>query len=56
MPLSLAARISAEDVVVLSVDQSDYGKADEETLNAIRLLAETEGLIADPVYEAKAVR
>ena len=32
------------------------GIADEETLNAIRLLAETEGIIADPVYEAKAVR
>lgn len=54
--LGLAARVSPEDVIVFSVDQSVYGKAEDETLNAIRLLAETEGLIADPVYEAKAVR
>lgn len=54
--LDLAARVDPDDVVVLSVDQNVYGKADEETRDAIRLLAETEGLIADPVYEAKAVR
>lgn len=54
--LGLAARVNPDDVVVLSIDQSVYGKADEETRDAIRLLAETEGLIADPVYEAKAVR
>jgi 1-aminocyclopropane-1-carboxylate deaminase len=54
--LDLAARVNPDDVVVLSVDQNTYGKADEETRDAIRLLAETEGLIADPIYEAKAVR
>ena len=54
--LNLAARVYPDDVVVLSIDQNVYGKADEETRNAIRLLAETEGIIADPVYEAKAVR
>jgi 1-aminocyclopropane-1-carboxylate deaminase len=54
--LDLAARVDPDDVVVLSVDQNVYGKADEETRDAIRLLAETEGIIADPVYEAKAVR
>jgi len=54
--LDLKARVAPDDVVVLSVDQSEYGKADEKTRDAIRLLAETEGLIADPVYEAKAVR
>ena len=54
--LGLAARVDPDDVVVLSVDQNAYGKADEDTRDAIRLLAQTEGLIADPVYEAKAVR
>lgn len=54
--LGLAARVVPDDVVVLSFDQNVYGKADEETRDAIRILAETEGLIADPVYEAKAVR
>lgn len=54
--LGLPERVVPDDVVVLSVDKNVYGKADEETREAIRLLAETEGLIADPVYEAKAVR
>ena len=54
--LDLSARIDSDDVVVLAVDQNLYGKADERTRDAIRLLAKTEGLIADPVYEAKAVR
>jgi len=48
--------IDPKNVVVNAIDQSVYGKADEETRDAIRLLANTEGLIADPVYEAKAVR
>ena len=54
--LGLAAKVDPDDVIVLSVDQNTYGKADEETRDAIRLLAETEGLIADPVYEAKAAK
>lgn len=54
--LNLNARVTADDVIVLSADQNVYGKADEQTRDAIRLLARTEGLIADPVYEAKAVR
>ena len=29
---------------------------DSETFDAIRLLARTEGLLADPVYEGKALR
>jgi len=54
--LGVETRVEAQQVVVLSVDQNDYGKADEATRDAIRLLAGTEGIIADPVYEAKAVR
>ena len=54
--LGLAARVDLHDVEVLAFDQNVYGKADPETRDGIRLLAQTEGLIADPVYEAKAVR
>lgn len=54
--LDLSAKVDLEDVEVLAFDQNVYGKADPETRDAIRLLAQTEGLIADPVYEAKAVR
>ncbi len=54
--LQLDVRVKPENVTVMSFDQSHYGVADEQTRAAIRLLASTEGLIADPVYEAKAVR
>ena len=54
--LDICAKVDADDVTVLAIDKSPYGKADDETLNAMRLLATSEGLIADPVYEAKAVR
>ncbi len=54
--LGIDVRVKPRDVVVLSADENVYGKADEKTRDAIRLLAQTEGLIADPVYEARAVR
>jgi len=37
-------------------DASPYGVSDATTFEAIGLMARTEGLIADPVYEGKAVR
>lgn len=49
-------RVSADDIEIVSTDQSEYGKAESETYEAIRLLARTEGLVADPVYEGKALR
>ncbi len=52
----LTASVTEDDVHVVAVDQSPYGKAEPETFAAIRALAKTEGLIADPVYEGKAVR
>ena len=52
----LEAAVSAADVNVFAVDQSSYGKADEQTFAMIRMLAATEGLGADPVYEGKALR
>jgi 1-aminocyclopropane-1-carboxylate deaminase len=54
--IGLSARVSPSGVQVIAVDQSPYGKADRETFAAIRQLAAAEGLIADPVYEGKAVR
>ena len=44
------------DVEVLASDPNPYGVADHGTVAAIRLFARTEGLIADPVYEGKAIR
>ena len=54
--LGLSARVPAEDIEIVAADQSAYGMAEKETFDAIRLLAQTEGLIADPVYEGKAIR
>ncbi len=54
--LGCAERVSALDVEIIACDVSPYGESDEKTLEAIRLLARTEGLIADPVYEGKALR
>jgi 1-aminocyclopropane-1-carboxylate deaminase len=52
----LAARVSESDVEIIAVDKSPYGAAESETFDLIRLLARTEGLVADPVYEGKALR
>ena len=54
--LESSTRVSPSDVVVTSADQSVYGKAEPETLDMIRLFARSEGLVADPVYEGKALR
>jgi 1-aminocyclopropane-1-carboxylate deaminase len=54
--LGLSVRIPVEDIEIIAADQSAYGIAEKETFDAIRLLARTEGLIADPVYEGKAIR
>lgn len=52
----LNATVDEADVNVFAADQSSYGKADEQTFAMIRMLAATEGLGADPVYEGKALR
>ena len=54
--IGLSARVSPIDVNVIAIDKSPYGKADQATLDAIDLLARSEGLVADPVYEGKALR
>ncbi|EAQ96318.2 1-aminocyclopropane-1-carboxylate deaminase/D-cysteine desulfhydrase [Congregibacter litoralis] len=53
--LDLSARVNAQDVEIIASSNNDYGAPDEEIINSIRLLAGKEGLIADPVYEGRAV-
>lgn len=54
--LKSETRVHPGDVEIIAADLSVYGKAEPETLDLIRLLARTEGLVADPVYEGKALR
>ena len=54
--LQFTERVGPPQVEIAVGDASPYGVADEQTLDAIKLLARTEGLIVDPVYEGKAVR
>jgi 1-aminocyclopropane-1-carboxylate deaminase len=49
-------RVNSNDIEIVAGDKSPYGVADEKTFRAIRLFAQTEGMIVDPVYEGKAVR
>jgi 1-aminocyclopropane-1-carboxylate deaminase len=54
--LGLETRVVEQDVTVIAADQSAYGIADARTLEGIRQFAAAEGLVADPVYEGKALR
>ncbi len=54
--LGLAARVVKQDVDVISSNANAYGVPDTEIIGAINLLARKEGLIADPVYEGRAIR
>ncbi|MEM7121807.1 MAG: D-cysteine desulfhydrase family protein [Pseudomonadota bacterium] len=54
--LELPPLVKAEDVEVYASNEAAYGYADEAIKDGIRQLATTEGLIADPVYEGRAIR
>lgn len=54
--IGAAVRVAAEDVEVITADRSDYGEAEPATFDIIRRLACAEGIVADPVYEGKALR
>ncbi len=54
--LGSTARVAAGDVEIIAADPSDYGQAEPQTFDLIRKLASTEGIVADPVYEGKALR
>ena len=54
--LELPALVKTEDIEVIASNDADYGYADEAIKDGIRQMARTEGLIADPVYEGRAIR
>lgn len=54
--LDLAVRVNAQDVEVISFSKNAYGLPDEKILSSIQLLARTEGVVADPVYEGRAIQ
>ncbi len=53
--LGLAKRVATKDVEVISFSSNAYGVPDTEIISGIELLARSEGLIADPVYEGRAI-
>jgi len=54
--LGLDVEVTDQDVEIVAGDDSVYGKSDDATFLGIKMLAESEGLICDPVYEGKAIR
>ncbi|NNE59550.1 MAG: D-cysteine desulfhydrase family protein [Woeseia sp.] len=54
--LDLAVRVSTKDVEVISSSSNPYGVPDADVVSGIKLLARKEGLVADPVYEGRAIR
>jgi 1-aminocyclopropane-1-carboxylate deaminase len=53
--LGVPVTVSRSDVTVVSADPNPYGMPDSRTIDAIRILARTEGLVVDPVYEGKSM-
>tara|TARA_R110002096_G_scaffold436071_1_gene666854 strand:- start:29296 stop:30354 length:1059 start_codon:yes stop_codon:yes gene_type:complete len=53
---AIPGKVTPDDVEIVAADKSPYGERDDKTMEAIRLFAQKEGLIADPVYEGKAIR
>ncbi|MEM7059335.1 MAG: pyridoxal-phosphate dependent enzyme [Pseudomonadota bacterium] len=54
--LGLPDLVKADDVEVIASSSADYGYPDDEIKEAIGLMAKKEGLVADPVYEGRAIR
>ena len=54
--LELPELVEENDVTVIASNDADYGYADDAIKEGIRLMATKEGLIADPVYEGRAIR
>jgi 1-aminocyclopropane-1-carboxylate deaminase/D-cysteine desulfhydrase-like pyridoxal-dependent ACC family enzyme len=54
--LGLPPLVDAGDVEVIASNKADYGFADDAIKDGIQMLATKEGLIADPVYEGRAIR
>ena len=54
--LELEQRVAEDAVEVVASSSNAYGVPDDGIIDATRLMARTEGLIADPVYEGRAIR
>ncbi|MGI9512713.1 MAG: 1-aminocyclopropane-1-carboxylate deaminase/D-cysteine desulfhydrase [Anderseniella sp.] len=54
--LGLPHLVQAGDVEVIASNNAGYGFADDAIKQGIHLMAAKEGLIADPVYEGRAIR
>ena len=54
--LDLPQRVGPDGVEIVAATTDPYGVASKDVLEGIQLLARSEGLMADPVYEGKAVR
>ena len=54
--LDLPQRVGPDRIEIITVTTDPYGVASKDVLEGIHLLARSEGLMADPVYEGKAVR
>ena len=53
--IGLSVRVPRSDIEIIAADKSPYGAAGDDIFDTIRLLARTEGLVVDPVYEGKAI-
>ncbi len=53
--LDLPQRVDPGDIEIITATTDPYGVVSEDVLQGIHLLARSEGLMADPVYEGKAV-
>ncbi|MGB0505366.1 MAG: 1-aminocyclopropane-1-carboxylate deaminase/D-cysteine desulfhydrase [Pikeienuella sp.] len=56
LTLDLPQLVNSEDVEVIASNEADYGFTDDAIKQGIHLMATKEGLIADPVYEGRAIR
>ena len=54
--LRFDVRVAKQDIEVISSNANAYGVPDAEIISGIRILASKEGLVADPVYEGRAIR
>jgi 1-aminocyclopropane-1-carboxylate deaminase len=50
------AHVNEADIEIVTATQDRYGIANDDIYKTISLMAKTEGLIIDPVYEGRAVR
>jgi 1-aminocyclopropane-1-carboxylate deaminase len=53
--LGFASEVARTDVSVVTADPNPYGVPAAKTIDAMRLLAKCEGIVADPVYEGKSL-